>query len=548
MLNYTEIPKEFREEYKKKFEDVDLDKVAELAEQDPTIFSYFFLGQKLRLHQAYIIHQILIALPKTKLIGPRIAMCIARQLGKSIAFCVFALWACFYNKYPATMFENTNIYITSRDDPAAKDVVKKIKKMIRLGDMEMVRYGRGHDFFTGSLSQPTNAYEITFLNDAYIGSFPPTLTALGKSASWFFVDEAHRLNCTDTDPETFFDNASSIVSETGGGICLSSSPQGTTGFFYKAIDPEKENPDNEYTASWWSHEIWDDGTKSCLKHKAFVASEKIRLTLAGRFKMWQQEHMASFTVTEESFFEHKDLEDARKETTQLYEYRDSLCSAGFDYGMNNSRTVITIRTIVEGVITEIFQFRGEEGFDNNLLHDPKWEHSIQKLKRRYDLSLGVYADDCPNGNDHNKWMIKHSGLQIFLYNFRSDQMSKKDGLNRNCVAYTYRARLIEGKLKLTFWNKIQLSEMKNVQEIEQKVNITIKAPTGYLCDTFDSDMLACIPFLDMKDIRDFSFDSAPEEPEMSHEDEFRRASYDYFHSPTDKECRKMIEEANNEEL
>ena len=217
--------------------------------------------------------------------------------------------------------------------------------------------------------------------------------------------------------------------------------------------------------------------------------------------------------------------------------------------MNNSRTVITIRAIIEGVITEIFQFRGEAGFDNNLLHDPKWEHSIQNLKKRYDLSLGVYADDCPNGNDNNKWMIKHSGLQIFLYNFRSDQMSKKDSLNRNCVAYTYRARLIEGKLKLPFWNKIQLSEMKNVQEIEQKVLITIKAPKGYLCDTFDSDMMACIPFLDMKDIRDFSFDSSIEDKgEMSYEEKFNRNRFDSFHSPTEEECRKMIEQANNEEL
>ena len=543
MSNYTEIPQEFREEYKNKFLNLDKKKIPELAEQDPIIFAYFYLGQKMRLHQAYIIHKLLTAKPKTEKIGERIAMCVSRQLGKSIGFCVFAIWACWYNKRPVTMFRTTTIYVTSRDDPAAEDVVKKIRKIMQIGDLQMEKFSGTKDFFTGSLKEPNNRHEITFLNDSYIASFPPTLTSLGKSASWFFVDEAHRLNCTETDPDTFFDIASSMVAETGGGICLSSSPQGTLGFFYKAIDPEKQNPNNEYDSLWWSHEIWDDDTPECLQHKAYVESERIRLTEAGRFRFWQQEHMSLFVVTETSFFNHIDIENGIKDTAQIYEWHETPCSLGYDYGMTNSRTVPTIRTEIKGELIQLFQYRCEAGFDNNLLHDEKWEHSIQNLKKRYNLSLGIFADDCPNGNDNNNWMKNHSGIPVKLYNFRSEQMSKEDGLNRNCTAYSYRARLKSGDLKIPKWNTIQQYEMKIVQEKEHKVLISIKAPEGQLCDTFDSDMLACIPLLDMSLMFDFSVD-IPKDDEVKPDLRNPRVDNSGFKKMTDEECQQLLKDAN----
>ncbi len=548
MPNYTKIPKEFREEYEKKFEDIDKDKIPELAEQDPVIFAYYFLGKKVRLHQAFVLDKIIKAKNRGDEIGQRIAVCWARQLGKSISLGVFVIWACWYNKYPVTISEITVIYLTSKEDEAAIELLEKIRLILYDGNRHMMKYTEDELYFTGSLKEPNNTHQITFLNNSFVKSIPPTMKAVGKSASWFIIDEAHRLRCVDMAPDTFFALASIMVAETGGGIILSSTSQGIIGFFYHAIDPEGTNEENQYEHFWFSHTIWDDGSKACIRYQAYVESERIRMTKEGKFKLWQQEFLSLFTVTQESFFEHKDIDDAIKDTPQKYEHRDIPCSAGYDYGMNNSRTVITIRTKINGNIIQLFQFRGEAGFDNNLLHDPEWEHSIQRLKRRYDLSLGLYVDDCPNGNDNNKWMQKHSGLQVYLYNFRSDQMSKSDGVNRNCAAYSYRSKLKEGILKIPKWNDIQQFEMKIVQETEQKVLITIKAPDGQLCDTFDSDMMACIPFLDMKDIRDFSFDSTTEEPDMSYEDNFRRVGYDYFHSPSDEECRKMIEEANKETL
>ena len=41
MSNYTEIPQWFREQHKVKFQNIDLNKIPELAEQDPEVFAYF---------------------------------------------------------------------------------------------------------------------------------------------------------------------------------------------------------------------------------------------------------------------------------------------------------------------------------------------------------------------------------------------------------------------------------------------------------------------------------------------------------------------------
>ncbi len=430
------------------------------------------------------------------------------------------------------------------------ELIEKIRLILYDGNRNMLKYTTDEAYFTGSLKEPNNTHQITFLNSCFVKSIPPTMKAVGKSASWFILDEAHRLICLTMSPDTFFGLASIMVAETGGGIILSSTSQGITGFFYHAIDPEGQNKDNDYEHFWFSHEIWDDDSPACLRYKAYVESERKRMTRSGEFKLWQQEFYSLFTVTQTSFFEHEDIDKAIKDTPSKYEWKDTPCSVGYDYGMTNSRTVITVRTKIKDEIIQIFQYRCNAGFDNNYLHDPEWEHSIQELKKRYNLSLGIYGDDCPNGNDNNNWMKKNIDLPIYLYNFRSDQMSKTDGLNRNCAAYSYRARLKEGVLKIPKWNEIQQFEMKIVQETEQKVLITIKAPTGQLCDTFDSDMMACIPFLDMKDIYDFEVDSLEENPPKKDKSDWNRRFDDRegFKPLSDEEMKDIIKNEDYDRL
>lgn len=542
MVNFTTIPSNFREEYKEKFHLTDNDEIKKRAGEDPVIFAYYFLGKTLRLHQAFIIDRILKGRNK------RIAVCWARQLGKSIGLGIFLVWVCWYNKYPATISKITVNYLVSKEDEAAVEFLEKIRLILYDGDRYMFKITGDETFFTGSIKEPNNMHQITFLNNCFIKAIPPTMKAVGKSASWFVVDEAHRLRCMEQDPDTFFDLASAIVAETGGGIILSSSPQGIIGFFHRAIDPDKQYPENEYESFWFDHSIWDDNSEECIRYQAFVESEKVRMTAAGRFKFWQQEYGSLFTVTETSFFEHEDIDNAVKDTAKQYEWKDTPCSLAYDYGMKTSRTVITIRTKIKDEIIQLFQYRCPAEFDNNKLHEESWEHSIQNLKERYDLEqLGAFGDDCPVGNDHNNWMKEHAGIPVTLYNFRSDQMSKKDGLNRNCVAYSYQARMKEGVLKIPKWNEIQQFEMKIIQETEGQSLITIKAPVGQLCDTFDSDMMACIPFLDMNIVVDWDVDVPTDEPEDIPDK--RNPRYDKGLKPMTKEdCEDLLKDANEKLL
>jgi len=535
MPNYTVIPKEFKEAYYAKFTNIDKDKIAELAKEDPVIFAYYFLGKKLRLHQAYIIDRILYSNNK------RVAMCLSRQLGKSIFFAIFSIWAAWYNKFPATIQKITTIYIISRDDDASMELLDKIRGVLRDGNVEMDKYYGKDDFFTGSMREPNNTHQITFLNNCPIKSIPPTEKILGKSASIVFIDEAHNLNCDD--PDKFFNKAVvPTTAETGGKIILSSTPNGIVGFFYDAIDPDNKKENNVYESIWFSHKVWDDGTIECKRYQEFIEGERQRMGAEGKIKLFQQEYEASFVATETAFFEHSDVDNGLDDTPQKYEYKDSPCTLGIDYGMKFSRTVLTIRTMIKDKIIQLFQYRCPAGFDINQLINPDWEHSIQRLKKRYNLFM-ILPDDCPQGDGTNRWLEQNSGVQVKAYNFRSDQMSKTDGVNRNCAAYSYRAKLKEGILKIPKWNTVQQFEMKIVQETVQKVLISIKSPTGHLCDTFDSDMMASIPFLDMQSNYDFEVDNLEEDKK-----EERSSNDDGFRVISDEEMKEIIKNEDYERL
>ena len=268
MPNYTIIPPEFKEEYYSKFTNIDRSSIPHLAEEDPVIFGKYFLGKKVRLHQAYIMSKLLECIAQDNRWA---AMCLARQLGKSVGLAIFLIWAAWYNKIPKTILKITAIYIISRDDDAAAELLDKIRGILHDGDKEMFQYTGQQDFFTGSLKEPNNMHQITTLNGCFIKSIAPTGKVLGKSASIVVIDEAHRLKCED--PDKFYNQfVVPTTAETGGIIILSSSPEGIVGFFYDAIDPEHKNPKSKYETIWFPYSVWDDGSLECIKYHAFVQS------------------------------------------------------------------------------------------------------------------------------------------------------------------------------------------------------------------------------------------------------------------------------------
>ena len=533
MPNYTKIPKEFIDSYRKKLEGLKTEDIPKLASENPVVFAKYYLGKKLRLHQAYIMLRIVECWNSGK---RRMAMCLARQLGKSIMLGIFLIWAAFYNKFPATILNVTTIYLVSRDDEAAVELLDKMRGILFDADRHMQQFAEQDDFFRSSLKEPNNVHQLTFANGCFIKSIPPTGAVLGKSASIIVIDEAHRLNCDD--PDKFFNQfVVPTVAETGGLVILSSSPEGIIGFFYDAIDPDMKKHDNQYDVIWFSHSIWDDGSDACIRYKDFVEKERTRLTEEGKLKYWQQEYEAMFTVTQTSFFDSEDINNSLSDFPEQYEWHQTPCSVAYDFGIQTSRTVITIRTMISAEIIQLFQFRAPAGFDNNLLVDEKWEHSFQRLMQRYSLFMCI-VDDSPPGNTTVRWFETDASVPLNKYNFRSDQMRVEDRITRNSVAYSYKARLKQSVLKIPAWNTVQQLEMKTVQEVVQKVFISIKAPEGHLCDTFDSDMMACIPFLKMEQPMDFKVDYIEPEEKKSRGWDGRKDP-DAFKPLTDEEMREL---------
>jgi hypothetical protein len=477
-MEFTKIPDWFKEEYDKKF----LKKTLTLKEieQDIVTWAYFMLGVKLRDYQAWCIHNIINS--KTK----RIALCWARQVGKSISLGIFAFWATFYNKYPATVENITTCFIMSRDDDTARELVEKIRGIIKMGDLRVFRLKKIENYFSQHFDKPSNQHQITWENRCFIKATAPTDTIIGKSASIFLGDEAAKWKVLSPydDVKIYYEVIEPTTSETGGFLILSSTPNGCKGLFHSIFDPEDSQDTHEYERIWFNYAINDDPD-----YNKFVENRKTTMEKRGELKLWQQEYGAQFTVTQSSFFDIADIEGGVNETlTCHYSYAQD-CSMGIDYGMNPSRTVITIKSDINGKFTTINQIRFPAIFDENLLMDKDFDNSIINLMKRYKIKW-IVADDCPQGNMMNKWM-QNKGYPIRLHNFRTDQ-TKGD---RNRSFYKYRTAL---KAKNIKYPKLKdfIEEMKILEEVQHEINVSIKSPRGSLCDCVDSEIMACLPFLD----------------------------------------------------
>ena len=204
--------------------------------------------------------------------------------------------------------------------------------------------------------------------------------------------------------------------------------------------------------------------------------------------MFEQEYCSLFTVDEEAFFEDGDVERGiSNDLTQEIECHDLPCIVGIDYGMVQAATAITVVAEDKGQIKLLFQF-AQKNFDLNLLTDKDWDHSVHKLKDRYNV-IHFVVDECPAGMQTNQY-LENDGFPIIKFNFRSDQYLGE----RNRGYYVFRSALKKDKIKYPNIRNLT-AEMKTVQETRLSNLTRIKAPRGYSSDRVDSLMMACYPFL-----------------------------------------------------
>jgi hypothetical protein len=434
----------------------------------------------------------------------RVMVCKSRQIGISTAIEIMALYAAINNLYPSGIFKNTKIGIVSKSDKQSKKVLLDIKKLMAMGDS----YNEDN-FFSNMIDTskfiPFNMYELNFKNKSFIKCFPPTDAVRGESLDVVFVDEGAFI-----DDDIFYDSIEPTTSKTNGKIFIVSTPRGQKGFFFELFDPFDKYKTHPYTRFWFYWKQCEDLIqKKLIKQKYQEAKEK------GTLKNFDQEYNALFTVDEEAFFSNDDINRAIDRTIDMeYTWNQTPCSLAIDYGQTKSATSLTVKTKYKGIIRTLWQW-SQVDFDENLLTDARFEHSIPNLVQRYNIKW-IIVDDCPQGYRTNQ-QLENEGYPIKRFDFK--------GGEKNKAYYNYRGALKKGLIKFPEIPKL-ISEMKSLMEVRMKVTTSITKPKGGYDDRIDGEVMASIPFLEDEG----DFETVIIEPKKTEEQkkiDFRRSFYDH---------------------
>jgi len=406
----------------------------------------------------------------------RIAICTPRQVGKSLAVALFALRAVDMNIFRAGVSKRTTVGIISATEEQSKKLMQEIRRLIHLGDHHIaeVTQGKVKKYFSNKIdssqSATNNKSTISFVGGNQIICLPPTDRVRGYTFSYVFVDEAAFIENNDI----FFDSIEPTVSNTDGIICLTSTPNGESGFYYDIFDPYERMETNEYKRLWLNYKDLEDGTM-----KDNIEAKKVLYYQTGRDKHFEQEYEAKFTVQVSAFFDNEDVDKMFKSALIKQSSEEGECDCAIDFGMVNSHSVITIsRLNKEGKIERIYHYRYTFGEDDKIMED------LAVLKERFNIQRFI-PDDCPQGY-HTIQKMEEKGWNVKPMNFKRDKVSK----------YTeFRSWLRKEKIK-SYKDLVLDIEMKTLQEEETPRTTKIHKPAGGTDDLIDSFVMSCYFFLE----------------------------------------------------
>ena len=469
-MKYTQITDEVREE----LDSICVPPVGNVVKYskvrtDPSYFMFHQLG----LRPYYFQHMMY---REVKHGTKKIIVCSSRQIGKSIAVAVLALWAASYNCYPSGVGKNTKVGIVSASDEQAKKLMAEIKKLMLIGDVWLKKAWNVEKFFTSKIStEDTNTKKhISFIDGSFIKCFPPTDAARGETLDLLIIDEGAFV-----DKEVFKESIEPTTSSTGKRIIITSTPKGQSGFFYETFDPEDVQSSHEYKRFWFPYTSCEDTERVTDLNK-----QKALASINGNIRSFQQEYEAMFTVDNEAFFDSAKVDACINDNlTQEVEWKTTDCVLGIDYGLTICHSVLTISTCEKGVIRPLFQYAYPLSSDDNLI-----VKDIDDLALRFNI-VKIIPDDCPQGNSINQHLVNR-GYDVEPFNFRSDQASGE----RNRGYYQLRQALNSGRVIMPRIPEL-ITELKQLQEIKLAINVKICKPTGGHDDRADSFLMSCIPFL-----------------------------------------------------
>jgi hypothetical protein len=435
----------------------------------------------------------------------------SRQIGKSTSLAIFSIWCAVFNKYPATLGNNTGIGVVSATDRQARKLLSDMVKMLRLGDVHMkMKYvdedGNpmfGKNFFTDLLSKDDSNNQTTMSMTSYdpdkhgillngskygsfVKSFAPTPAVLGETFSVILVDEA---GLTEKITDTFFHEYLSPTGNATNAVRIyTSTPWVSSGFFYRLVDPEglyAKHAANVYTFTCDAIEIENSEQRKVIDKKIKEMHDE------GKVDEVQRAYFCRFVKGEQNYFDPNDvMQSFVTDYFPVMEYAGP-CDLGVDFGgQTTSKTVLTVSELTEdGVVRRLFHKTYDVGQDNDLIED------ITELRLRFNIQR-IIPDDCPQGDYLIRKMVE-LGWDVTPMNFRSEKV-KKYG--------SFRSFLKKGKI-ISYDDQDLKTEMLAMEVAQGLRNTVIRHAPGYTDDMIDSFILSAYHYVhEEEDFRVWDWD------------------------------------------
>jgi hypothetical protein len=434
--------------------------------------------------------------------GEELVVITSRQIGKSTLLALLSVWLCVFNRVPGTLFFNTSVLIVSASDDQSKKLLREINRLLLLGDAHMSSYlgddGEplfGREYFSSLLSDsdPNNTSTITFskydvgvhgdyllkgsLQGSTIKSYPPTSKVLGETASVLFVDEAGK---TDKISDLFlYDYLYPVGNSTSAIRAYTSTPWTTSGFFYRAVDPDGVYGESNFLVVCFTIDairLENPGYyESVMKTIKSMESD-------GKLDEVQRAYYCRFVKGEKSYFKPGSVDVVFDKDLVMLEGSGLPVDLGVDFGGQvSSRTVVTISHFNEdsGVVSRLYHRVYPVQEDMSLLDD------IAELMTRFNVQR-VVVDDCPAGDYLIRVMEQERLWDVTRMNFRTDKV-KKYGAFRS---------LMNKGLLVSYPDSDLKTEMMALEVSSGGQRSLLRAAPGYNDDMIDSWVISCYHFLD----------------------------------------------------
>ena len=411
---YTKLPEGLIEEYMYVFsKQYIVDKyegnVLQACEENPTLFTYYMLGVKLRPEQYYM---------QKEMMDNKFLLSIwGRRMGKSLTFKTFIAWAIANNRFPQGADNTTKVIVIAHTQESADGYIDDIRQMFITGDRvveDRFKGKLGNKYFSVHLPNRNSkikdkANHIGFFNNGWnkIKTFPPTTRARGEPASLIIMDELafwkDYTSLTKDEYAIYNEVIRPIPTDNPKArIYGATTPNGMEGLAYDLmpIDGHK----TRYKLIWFPYYYRNDP-----EYLAEMEETEKEYLAQGREKSFRQEYLAELITKSNSYFTEDEINNVFSDKRLNMVMASVLpVNLGLDFGGSaKSRTVITLSYNDEenNKLIRIYHKRYPLQEDSTLQQD------LIELSKRFNIKK-YYVDSQGGGSAFYSWFRKTFGEEM----------------------------------------------------------------------------------------------------------------------------------------